>query len=103
MSVCVAIAATLSAAMSGSIRLYLPAPLIEGAVVRGSAAQAHYLGTVMRRRAGDAVRLFNGRDGEFAASIRTIQRGGADLAVERLIRAQAAESDVWLAFALLKR
>jgi 16S rRNA (uracil1498-N3)-methyltransferase len=77
--------------------------LAEGASVSATAGQAHYLGHVMRRTAGDRVLLFNGRDGEFAARIAEIRRGGAGLRVEARTRPQMAEPDVWLAFALLKR
>ena len=57
----------------------------------------------MRRGPGDAVLLFNGRDGEFGARIETVRRDGASLRVEHRTRAQTAEPDLWLAFALLKR
>ena len=103
MSVWVAMAATLPAAMSGSIRLFVTAPLAAGAAVAATEAQAHYLGTVMRRAVGDAVVLFNGRDGEWAARLLTLRRGAASFVVERMLRPQAAEPDVWLVFALLKR
>ena len=89
--------------MTGSIRLFLDTPLGLGDTVSASGAQAHYLGAVMRRATGDVVRLFNGRDGEFSARIVRLRRDQADLIVERLLRAQAAEPDVWLLFALLKR
>jgi 16S rRNA (uracil1498-N3)-methyltransferase len=89
--------------MTGSIRLHVTAALAESGAVAATAAQAHYLGNVMRRRPGDAVLLFNGRDGEFSARIETIRRHGASLCVEHRTRAQAAEPDLWLAFALLKR
>ena len=36
----------------------------------------------MRRGPGDAVLLFNGRDGEFSARIETIRRDRASLRVE---------------------
>jgi 16S rRNA (uracil1498-N3)-methyltransferase len=89
--------------MTGSIRLFVAAPLAEGVAVTTSAAQAHYLGTVMRRRPGDAVTLFNGRDGEFHARLAAIRRETADLRVEQRIRPQAPDLDLWLLFALLKR
>jgi 16S rRNA (uracil1498-N3)-methyltransferase len=89
--------------MTGSIRLFVETPLLAGAVVAATPAQAHYLGTVMRRRAGDAVRLFNGRDGEYQASIAGLRRDRAELAVEQQLRPQAVGPDLWLAFALLKR
>ena len=89
--------------MTGSIRLYVTAPLAAGEIVPASAAQAHYLATVMRRSAGDTVRVFNGRDGEFRGRIEILRRDRAALRIEQQVRAQAPESDIWLLFALLKR
>jgi len=89
--------------MSGSIRLYVTAPLSAGTAVETTAQQAHYLGTVMRRRAGDPLALFNGRDGEWLAHIDSVRRDRAKLAVDRRLREQVPEPDLWLAFALLKR
>jgi 16S rRNA (uracil1498-N3)-methyltransferase len=89
--------------MTGSIRLYLTAPLAAGESVEASAAQAHYLASVMRRSTGDAVRLFNGRDGEFSGRIETLRRDRAMLRIEQQLRPQAPEPDIWLLFALLKR
>ena len=85
------------------IRLHIVAPLAAGESIEATAAQAHYLGTVMRRSAGDRVRLFNGRDGEWEASITVPGRGKASFAVETLVRPQADDSDLWLMFAVLKR
>jgi len=57
----------------------------------------------MRRKAGDSVSLFNGRDGEWSARVSELRRDGAVLAVERQLRLQSPKSAVGLAFALLKR
>ena len=65
--------------------------------------QAHYLGPVMRRSAGDPVRLFNGIDGEWSARIASIRRDRATFAVEICERPQAPDSDIWLLFAPLRR
>ena len=89
--------------MTGSIRLHVAATLAAGDAIAATAAQAHYLGTVMRRGPGDTVLLFNGRDGEFSARIETIRRDRASFRVEHRTRSQSAEPDLWLAFALLKR
>ncbi len=86
-----------------SPRLFVAAPLFEGAEIEASAAQAHYLGRVMRRVPGDAVRLFNGADGEWSGRIADVRREQVRLTVDRVLRPQAPESDLWLAFALLKR
>jgi len=84
-------------------RLFVEAALAEGTSLAGSAAQAHYLGTVLRLGAGEAVRLFNGRDGEFAATIASVRRDRLVLDVGAQTRGQAAEPDVWLVFSPLKR
>jgi 16S rRNA (uracil1498-N3)-methyltransferase len=84
-------------------RLFVEAALTEGGDVAGSPAQAHYLGTVMRLGAGAAVRLFNGRDGEFAATIASVRRDRLVLKVGARTRAQAPEPDIWLVFSPLKR
>ncbi len=89
--------------MTGSIRLYVTAPLAVGQSIQASAAQAHYLATVMRRSAGDTVCVFNGRDGEFSGRIESIRRDRAALRIEQQLRVQAQEPDIWLLFALLKR
>jgi 16S rRNA (uracil1498-N3)-methyltransferase len=84
-------------------RLFVTATLREGAEIAASAAQAHYLGTVLRRAAGDIVRLFNGADGEWTARLNFPRRDHASLTVERQTRAQQPETGPWLLFALLKR
>lgn len=50
-------------------RLYVEAPLAGGASVGLSREQAHYVANVMRLKPGDALRLFNGRDGEWLCTI----------------------------------
>ncbi|MCL2428133.1 MAG: 16S rRNA (uracil(1498)-N(3))-methyltransferase [Alphaproteobacteria bacterium] len=89
--------------MPGSIRLFVTATLAEGAEIALAPAQAHYLGTVMRRATGAPLALFNGRDGEWRARIGAIRRERATAVVQGQLRPQAAEPDLWLAFALLKR
>jgi 16S rRNA (uracil1498-N3)-methyltransferase len=89
--------------MPGSIRLFVPDPLAAGAEIAATAGQAHYLGAVMRRAAGEAVSLFNGVDGEWSARIETIRRDRAMFVALDQTRPQADEPDLWLAFAPLKR
>jgi 16S rRNA (uracil1498-N3)-methyltransferase len=84
-------------------RLFVPAVLAEGAAAGLSPGQAHYLRHVLRLGAGDPVRLFNGRDGEWAAVLGASARDGAEAVAVRPLRAQAPEPDLWLAFAPLKR
>ncbi len=83
-------------------RLFVTGPLSAGAQIAASEAQAHYLVHVMRRSAGDFLRIFDGASGEWLARIVTSRRGAA-LAVETQTRPQVAEPDIWLVFAPLKR
>ncbi len=89
--------------MTPSIRLHVTAALSEGAEVPATPGQAHYLGAVMRRGAGDTVLLFNGRDGEWRAHIGALRKDRGHFVVEAQTRTQAPEPDLWLVFALLKR
>ena len=88
---------------TASMRLFVDAPLHAGAAVDATPAQAHHLGPVMRRGPGDPVRLFNGRDGEWAARIEALRKGRAVLRVEGPLRPQASEPGPALVFAPLKR
>src|SRR4029079_14490872 len=85
------------------VRLFVEVDLAAGVELPLEAPRAHYLRNVLRRQAGDAVALFNGRDGEWRARIETLQRGAARLQVQERTRAQPAEADLWLVFAPVKR
>lgn len=85
------------------LRLFVAADLTAGASVGLDAAQAHYLGTVMRARKGDALALFNGRDGEWRAVIDGFGKGWCSVALGERLRPQTAEPDLWLVFAPIKR
>ena len=84
-------------------RLYLDQPLEEGREVPATPGQAHYLGGVMRRAPGDAVLLFNGRDGEWAATIDTLRKDRCTLRPERQTRPQEPAADRRLLAAAVKR
>ena len=84
-------------------RSFLDAPLSEGAEIPGTPAQAHHLGTVLRRGPGDAVAVFNPRDGEFAATIAALRKDRCAFSLRERMRAPAAEPDLRLMVAVLKR
>ena len=86
------------------LRLFVDAPLGPGLAVALTPPQAHYLASVMRRAAGDEVLLFNGRDGEWRAEIGELARRRPGTAIiGEQTRPQAAEPDLWLLFAPVKR
>jgi 16S rRNA (uracil1498-N3)-methyltransferase len=84
-------------------RLYVTAPLHAGAQVALSPDQSHRLLHVLRAERGDAVGLFNGRDGEWRADVDRVNKREAVLAVGEQLRAQQADLDLWLLFAPVKR
>jgi 16S rRNA (uracil1498-N3)-methyltransferase len=84
-------------------RLFVTDTLAEGTQIPGTPSHAHYLGTVMRQEHGAPIRLFNGRDGEFSATIATLRREKLTLTVGPQTRPQTPEPDIWLLFSPLKR
>lgn len=89
-------------AQHGRVRLYTDQPLAAGVAVPLAENQAHYLGQVMRRGVGDEILLFNGRDGEWRATISAIGRKDCQVVPEAQTRIQEAGADLVLVFAPLK-
>ncbi len=65
--------------------------------------QSHYLGHVMRVNAGDRLRLFNGRDGEWEARVESVGKRDVTLLAEMCTRPQTVGPDLDLLVALVKR
>ena len=84
-------------------RLFVMAPLGEGARVELDAGQANYLGNVLRMRAGGELLLFDGASGEWLARIADAGKKRMTLSVEHRTREPEAIPDVWLAFAPVRR
>jgi 16S rRNA (uracil1498-N3)-methyltransferase len=85
-------------------RLYVTEPLGPADMaVRLDAAQVHYLKHVLRLGAGDAIALFNGRDGEWRGVIDRLGKQDGTIRAERQTRQQPVEPDIWLCFAPVKR
>lgn len=85
-----------------STRLFVEAPLGAGLAVEASREQANYLLNVLRRKDGDGLLVFNGRDGEWRAVIGTSGRKSCVLSVEEQTRPQSPLPDVDYLFAPLK-
>lgn len=88
---------------SEAIRLFIPAPLAAGGLIVLDAQQSHYLRNVMRRKVGDTIGLFNGRDGEWRAEIVELSKKAVSCAVAEQTQPQWENPDLWLLFAPLKR
>jgi len=83
-------------------RIYLDAPLAGGQAVALDRDQANYLINVLRLKLGDGVLLFNGKDGEWAATL--AGTGKRTLAAEpgERVREQPQPLDLHFLFAPLK-
>jgi len=84
-------------------RLFVRGRLGEGARVELDAAQANYLGNVMRLGEGAELLTFDGQSGEWLARIAQAGKKRMTLSVERLTREPETVPDVWLAYAPVKR
>jgi 16S rRNA (uracil1498-N3)-methyltransferase len=83
-------------------RLYVPGPLGPGPLrIEGPAA--HYLGTVMRSKPGDFVKLFDDRTGEWLAVVAATARRDLTVDVTERLREREAVPDLWLCAAPLKK
>ncbi|WP_136636965.1 16S rRNA (uracil(1498)-N(3))-methyltransferase [Pseudooceanicola onchidii] len=85
------------------VRLYVDHPLGAGQTVPLDRDQANYLFNVMRMTPGDAVALFNGRDGEWRAEVVTGNKRNGVLACVGQSAPQSDPPDLWLIFAPIKK
>lgn len=84
-------------------RLFVRDDLASGVELAPSADASNYLLNVLRMREGDTIHLFNGRDGEFRASLANVSRRSAKLRVGQRLREQSPRADLDYCFAPLKQ
>lgn len=78
--------------------------LHQGQVLTLAAEQVHYLKTVLRRPDGAALRLFNGRDGEWQGTIAYSGKKDGSVALQQQIRPPVQRPlRLHLVFALIKK
>src|SRR5215212_857799 len=82
-------------------RLFVDAPLQEGARIELERNQSNYLGNVLRLSAGETILVFNGRDGEWRAAIAGRKRPDT-LTILARTRPQDRLPDIAYVFAPLK-
>jgi 16S rRNA (uracil1498-N3)-methyltransferase len=85
------------------IRLFIPHDLAPGVELALDEGQSRYLGAVMRQAVGDEVLAFNGRDGEWRASVASVGKRVVTLKAQAQVRPQATGPDLDLVIALVKR
>ena len=85
-----------------SPRLYVEAPLGSGQGLGLGPAQTNYLRNVLRLKAGAPVLVFNGRDGEWRATLTDSGKRALALEIGEQTRAQTPPLDLHYLFAPLK-
>lgn len=87
-----------------SPRLFVEPALNAGAELAIEGPAHHYLKNVLRIGAGAKIRLFNGRDGEFAATVQSTDKKAVHVALDKQLRAQKKpEREIHLLFAPIKK
>ena len=84
-------------------RLHLEADLAADVAVPLDRAQANYVLNVLRMGEGDAILVFNGRDGEWRAEVAPTGRKAAALVPRERTRKQTSPPDLQLLFAPLRK
>jgi 16S rRNA (uracil1498-N3)-methyltransferase len=85
------------------IRLHVTSDLAPNAAVAPTQDQSRYLTNVMRLSQGDDLLIFNGRDGEWRASIAETHKRGVILKCEERTREQTVAPDLELIVAMVKK
>ena len=83
--------------------MYVEHALGTGQSVPLSQAQAHYLFGVMRQAIGAQVSVFNGQDGEWAATVSEAGKRKGTLLCQEQTKPQQMPPDIWLMFAPIKK
>jgi 16S rRNA (uracil1498-N3)-methyltransferase len=88
--------------MKTTPRLHIDGELAAGQTVALAREQAHYLLNVLRLGAGDPVRPFNARDGEWLAHLGSVTKKQATLVCQRRVAEATPPPDIDFLFAPLK-
>src|SRR6056300_620338 len=89
--------------MTVKTRLFVDHTLGEAQLVPLDRDQANYLFAVMRLSVGDAILVFNGKDGEWQTKIEAGNKKSATLKCLHKTKTLQAPPDVWLLFAPIKK
>jgi 16S rRNA (uracil1498-N3)-methyltransferase len=88
--------------MKTTPRLHVAQKLAEATEVMLPREQAHYLTGVLRLVAGDALRAFNGEDGEWLAYLANVTKKSVSLRLEKRVQDAKLPPDIDYIFAPLK-
>ena len=83
-------------------RIYVNQPLAKNQTICLVDERQHYLSLVIRLRIDQKIRIFNERDGEFVAQVRSIGKKETILIVEDIFRSVIIEPPLILALCIIK-
>lgn len=84
-------------------RLFVEPRLVEGMSLRLDGPQAHYLISVMRQKAGDAIKLCDDQTGEWLGIVESVAKRDLIVRVDALLRPREPVPDLWLAVAPIRK
>lgn len=84
-------------------RLFVDCALTENALIELNSEQNHYLSSVLRKKNGARLLLFNGRDGGFLGVIESAGKRSLAVRCKKQLLLQTRSSDLWLIFVPIKR
>ena len=84
-------------------RLYIQQSLKKNEELCIVGKRCHYLRNVIRVKKDDIIRIFNGKDGEWLGKLIKIEKKVIFLNIEKKIRNQEQNLDLWLFFAPIKK
>ncbi len=84
-------------------RLFVDCALMDHALIELNSGQSHYLSSVLRKKNGAELLLFNGRDGGFLGVIETTGKRSLLVRCKHKLLSQTRSSDLWLIFVPIKR
>ncbi len=84
-------------------RLFVDRPLAADMTLELEGGQANYLANVMRLKAGDPVRLFDDRTGEWLGEVVEAAKRRVTVQLTSSLRLREAVPDLWLLFAPIKK
>lgn len=88
--------------ISKTPRIFVKDPLEKDKIFFLSSEQSHYVQNVLRLKSTDLIRVFNGLEGEWLASIEL--RGKTTIGTsQQLLRSQKPSKGPWLYFSLIKK
>ena len=84
-------------------RLFVDCDLLEQTLVELNSSQSHYLSSVLRKKNGSELLLFNGRDGGFLCKVEASSKRHLSVYCKQKVLSQTISPDLWMLFVPIKK